>query len=128
VVSSITLFLNEILGGRGRFRIFRTVEAEIVDVHVNQDKNSGKEYVQWDLIPIDLDAPKDKYWQITRVNCKDNTRYMKDNLPSCGYHDATVDDLKKPDFLQQLIGIQVCITVKPSGEKYWNTCIERRIK
>ncbi len=102
------------------------LKAEIFDVQVKLDTKSGKEYVQWGLIPIDLDAPQDKYWQITRVDCKDNNSYLKDNLSICGYPNATVDDLKKPDFVQQLIGIQVCIKVKPSIGDYWNTCIERR--
>ncbi len=102
------------------------MKAEIFDVQVKQDPKSGKENVQWGLIPIDLDAPKDKYWQTTWVNCKDNNRYLKDNLSICGYPDATVEDLKKPDFVQQLIGIQVWIKVTPSSGDYWNTCIERR--
>ena len=102
------------------------LKAEIFDVQVKPDTKSGKENVQWGLIPIDLDAPKEKYWQTTWVNCKDNNRYLKDNLSICGYPDATVDDLKRPDFVQKLIGIQVWIKVKPSCDKYWNTCIERR--
>ena len=104
------------------------LKAEIFDVQIKPDTKSGKEYVQWDLIPIDLDAPQDKYRQITRVNCKDNNRYLKDNLSICGYPEATVDNLRKPDFVQYLIGIQVWIKVKPSNGDYWNTCIERIVK